>query len=620
MNDAARPTSRRKPALALICLTFFVLVLPLTLSRSWLPTMRADEAAYYLGSLSLLHDQDFAYGDEDARRFFREYPGTDNLKLTVGKEEPKAHFGVPFVYPLLTVPAVALFGGKGMIAVNAMLLMAMVWMAYVYLRRYNDESVATLFAVGFFLLGTAFAYTFWVQAEVFNMACVMAAFFLVERVTSRNGAASRSRPLGRRHALSIAGSGALLAIACFGKPMLALLALPLVYLLATARSRRAVTTWIAAIILSLAALVGTTLLATNQVWPYFAPRTGVKLHNPVNHEQRVVGYRNPKQDSLVPTDRLRNETQKLKFSALPNLRSAIPEFLWGRHGGFLFYMPFAVLAIVIFLLHERRSVFGWLILGSALLTAVAFVTLIQGHWLGGGGFVGNRYFTSVYPTFLFLVRRIRPRWLIAIGYGAAALFLGPILLTPLGAQRGVALQAHAGNPPLARLPLEWSLVNTLLSDYWSLEHSGIAFHGRRTEIHPRGREIWITGAQRVEINLLSDRAQRGFTFDVRNLAPDNRIEICLQSECRALRFHQTPPEGETERVNFPALAGDWIPRAGRDSETFKYRMTVDTNWGEAPRWRGSGKEPFYLGAALRLLEPRQEPVIPAQMPANPTAE
>ena len=189
-----RSPARRGPRLALVSLTLLVVLLPLTLTKPGLPVaLKADEAAYYLSSLSLWHDGDLVCENEDARRLFREYAGTDNLILMSGGAGGQIYFGVPFVYPLLATPFVGLLGANGMVFLNAALLMAMVWMGAIYLRRDNEEPIATLFAAGFFSLSTAFVYVFWLQAEVFNMACVMAAFFLIERLVGRPGGRLRTR-------------------------------------------------------------------------------------------------------------------------------------------------------------------------------------------------------------------------------------------------------------------------------------------------------------------------------------------------------------------------------------------------------------------------------------------
>jgi hypothetical protein len=520
------------------------------------------------------------------------------------------------VYPLVTAPFVALFGANGMVLANAGMLMAMVWMGFAYLRKHNGESLASLFAAGYFLLSTAFVYVFWLQSEVLNMACVMAAFYLVDRgVDGAGPAAVRRRP--RHPTLHAVGAGAMLATASYSKPMLAALALPMLYLLArrpqggprTAPALRGLAAFVVSGLLTLVALAGTARALTGEIWPYFPPRHGISLSSPIDFVERRVESRFRRtpdaegvgKSGLSPAHAVARAGRSILLDMGPAALGAAPEFLVGRHGGFLVYMPFAVLAILFFLFHERRSVFRWLILLAAAVTAALFVTAVRGQWLGGGGFIGNRFFSAAYPSFFFMVRRLHPSCLIALGFAAGAVFLGPLLITPLGAPvNEPGLQAHVRNQPFPHLPLEWSLA-PMLAGYRHLSQGGVSLHGRRDEMVGVHEEVWIHGAKRVELNLLSPLAQQSFVFDVRNLAPDNEIEICLQGDCRRLTFDQVPAAGSSQRVAFEPRRGDRVPQSEASEEVYRYRMSVTTEWGEQPRWRGSGTEGFYLGAALVYL-------------------
>jgi hypothetical protein len=586
----------------LISLTLFLVLLPLTVTKPGLPvSLKADEAAFYLASLSVWHDGDLICDDLDARRLFQEYSGTNNLILMSKGGGQPVYFGVPILYPLLASPVVALFGANGMVMLNAALLVAMMWMGVDYLRCRNGELLSILFAAGFFLLSTVFVYVFWLQPEVFYMACVMGAFYLIERAVGGSGDFADRVARARFPGLHAAGAAALLATVSYSKPMLVVLALPILYRLFRARSWRGLVTFVASGLLTVVAVAAIAYGLTEQVWPYFAPRAGISLSSPVDYMERRVAQHFPARSVDAPTLQISRGGKEVWVTMITILRDAVPEFLFGRHGGFFPYMPFAVLSILIFLLHGRRSMFRWLILASAVSIAVLFVTGVRGQWLGGGGFVGNRYFASVYPAFFFLIRRVHPPWLTALGYAAAGIFLGPLLITPLGAPvKEPTLQAHVRNQPFPRLPMEWSLARRL-AGYRYISQGGISFHGRRDEIAINGDEIWVTGAKRVEMNLLSQRQDQSFVFDIRNLAEGNEIEICLGKDCRMLTLDNVPENGAKRRLTFEPQHAHEVPRPGRRKETFRYRLTVDSTWGEQPRWRGSGEESFYLGAAITFV-------------------
>ena len=123
----------------------------------------------------------------------------------------------------------------------------------------------------------------------------------------------------------------------------------------------------------------------------------------------------------------------------------------------------------------------------AAVTAVAlyFLTFIAWNWQGGGGFVGNRYFVTAIPAFLFLVTEIRPPRLLLAGYVVAGLFLAPLLFTPFGATvPEPTLQAHVRGLPFRFLPLELSLRN--VPGYERIRSATCGSWGGRTSSCRRG--------------------------------------------------------------------------------------------------------------------------------------
>ncbi|MGB7490265.1 MAG: hypothetical protein WBN62_08025, partial [Thermoanaerobaculia bacterium] len=166
--------------LALACLALFLVVFTLAVGKPGLPmTFKADEPAYYLMAQSLAHDRDLQCDSGDLGRLFDEYPylATFNLILMTDDGWQTIFFGKPYIYSLVAAPLVGVFGANGMVALNMLLLMAMIWMGSTYLSRFNPAPLAALFSVGFFLLSTAFAYVFWLHPEIFNMAGVMGCLY-----------------------------------------------------------------------------------------------------------------------------------------------------------------------------------------------------------------------------------------------------------------------------------------------------------------------------------------------------------------------------------------------------------------------------------------------------------
>ena len=107
----------RNARLALLALSAFLLVLPLTLPKPGLPVnLKADEPAYYLMALSLARDADLRVEVKDIDRVFEEFPLVPVRNLIVMSEDGwrTVHFSKPLVYPLLAAPFAALFGANGL--------------------------------------------------------------------------------------------------------------------------------------------------------------------------------------------------------------------------------------------------------------------------------------------------------------------------------------------------------------------------------------------------------------------------------------------------------------------------------------------------------------------------
>ena len=125
------------------------MLFPATVAKPGQPMgLKSDEPAYYLMSLSLLHDRDLRCGVEDIRRLAIEFPNNlvNNLILMSGDGWRTTYFGKPWVASLLAVPGVALAGSDGFVATNMALLLLSVWLGALYLRRHNPEWLALLFS------------------------------------------------------------------------------------------------------------------------------------------------------------------------------------------------------------------------------------------------------------------------------------------------------------------------------------------------------------------------------------------------------------------------------------------------------------------------------------------
>jgi len=600
---------RRSTGLSLVCLTLFLVAFPLVVGKPGLPmTLKADEPAYYLMALSLARDGDLECDTGDLARLFDEYPylAAFNLILMTDDAWNTVFFGKPYIYSLFAAPFAGAFGANGLVAFNMLMLMGMIWMGTAYLSRFNSAPIAALFSVGFFVLSTAFAYVFWLHPEIFNMACVAGSLFLVLHRFDDAPALGRWARIGAKlfgPQTRPAWSGALLALAVYNKPMLAAMALPSLFALWHGRQWRRLAIWMFAAVLSMAAVSGVAIGFTGHASAYLGvERMGVPVFDPqvmpVTPIDRPAAEKSPTTNSWTWLARIPEVD-------LGELTTHVGYFFVGRHTGLVPYMPFAVLSLLLFLLYGRRSAIRWLTLFSLASVALFFLIWIPFNWHGGGGFVGNRYFVNVYPGFLFLVTRIRPAWLTAVGYGLGGLLLGPIVFTPMGAPvPEPTLQAHVRNVPTRWFPLELAF-RKKLPGYHGVSLSGAWFFGRKDVLKPKKDEILVHGATQVELWMVTAQPiEEGAVFEIRNGAPANRIIIDLGGDRRELEFAGNRAV-RTETVELlPEDAPEPLKEGKRT--VFAYRLLIDAETGFVPNAARNAKRKFpvndfYQGAAVSYL-------------------
>jgi len=631
----------RTTSLALLCLSLFLIVFPLVLEKpGWPAGLKSDEPAYYLMAMSLARDGDLRCELPDVRRLFREFPyhPVQNLILATDDGWRTVYYGKPYLYSLFAAPAAALFGASGMVAFNMALLMLMVWLGTRYLARHNPGGVALLFSAGFFFLSCGTAYVFWIHPEIFNMAAVTVSLYLGLADADRH-----HHRRTRRALLAAAGSGAALMLAVYNKPMLLALCLPVLFAYLWRRDFRRAGAWIGGAAVSMAVVVGLAVALTGHPSAYFLARGGQKVCSPdevpipatapVLQEAEVdaapaVAPEEPAEGAEAESAETESaETAEVEEKKPPKASwywifriprphpLAVTEnlgyFLWGRHTGLFLYFPFSLLALGLFLFFARRSPMRWVLLGSLAVVALFFLLWIPFNWQGGGGFIGNRYFVNAYPGFLFLVTRVAPRGLLAVGYAVGGLLLGPILFTPLGrAVPAPTLQAHVRNFPFTLFPLELSLRE--VPGYQERVMVGALVRGRDDVFLPRGARFWVHGATTTEIWIQTVEPMERLAFLVGSPAVPNEVVLRVGEAEERLVFDGTGPPfrrvelepGEPDRVR----RVQWQP-------VYVYRLEVAAATGEPRPWtrrfppqvcpefgyNETLEETFFLGAEMSFL-------------------
>jgi hypothetical protein len=553
----------------LLCPALLLLGLAWSLAgvRASLPA--GDEATSVMIVQSLWHDHDLAWREPDLARAARIWDGGPaGLTLFTNDGGKTLRYGRPVAYPLAALPFYALFGQRGIALFNMALFLAM---AGAGLWHFSEKP---LLVAGFFFASAAFAYAFRLESGVFLMACGFFPLLVWQRL--------RNLPEpGRGHFPLLAGAGVLLGAALTSSPLLALLGLPILIDLATRRRWR-----------GLAALVAGALLAAGLLALFQRAGTGEwSAFGGVQRRTFVAQF---------PLESPRDLWQGYPGEeARPSLATGLrllPRNLWyllaGRFTGLLPYFPFALFALALYLAGPKdRS--RHLLLGTLL--AYAGLVLV-GHphdFAGTPGFLGSRYLALVYPAFLFLPGRLQPYRSLAIPYAAAGLWTALTLM----------VQSPTAAPAFQRLPLELTLLpgdhlpgfftQTWGDTVWIVPQASFFAEER----HPNG--VWVRGATRSEVIVVSPKPISRLAFTVYSLAANNVLTLDSGADRLTVRFDSDGKRGGTpvELAVTPAARDlGFFPASTR--ERF-YRFTLESTAGVVPtRANPRSQDPRHLGVFL----------------------
>lgn len=580
--------------LALACLAIALVLLPLSFAKPGVPAQLAPkEAATYLAALSIAHDHDFICSDRDLARLFREYPfAAATIPVQSSDGWSSARFAVPPIYPLLLAPLTVAFGGNGPLALNMALLAAMIAIAARRLRAENPDSVALLFAVGFFAMTPLFVYALMVQNEIFAAAL---GFFALALTASEHDRRETDLP---RAGVAALVSAVLLAVAVSEQPLLVLLFLPILHLRLAKPRNRVAALWIVAFAATLAVVVGFNYFMSGSVAHWLARASGAAI---VDGPRVTL----PPEPAAAPTDfagaapaspthpRLDLSPRRI---ALDSAYALV-----GRHSGIVFYAPFALFAGILGARARRR---GFWTTTTAIVGAVLLcILLLPGAWQGGGQAVGNRYFLALYPGLVLMVGRIAPVAPLAAAWALGGLSLGPLLFTTLGpAVPWPDRQTHARHRLLRQLPLERTLLD-------QLDGYGVVFSGaqarwlaRRDTVVRDGDKILVHGALGVELWLEGGDVISDIDVELTSLAADNRVVVDDGSEAQEFAF-PAGADAETRPAPVPATIrpGDCTRLEASGGERHVCRIEIHARTGDWPKWRGQSESRFLVGVEIDIV-------------------
>jgi hypothetical protein len=404
--------------------------------RAGRPSLVGDEATYAMQAASLAWDFDLAYSRADYDRFVTHWGGPpDGLILQSGDGGAHITYGKPFLYALAIAPFVRVAPVRGGLIANVFYLSAAAALASWALRRRLGDA-APLWVAVFLFASVAFAYAFWVHADLFLLATTAAGLALV--YASRSDRSIQSvgsdgsletlyeEPRAGRVFLRWLLAGALLAVAGAFRPFYLALLLTAALAAKAEEKRRQALAGLFAGALALFLLTALGQLAAGGSWSGyggerggFYPRTGYpEVDFPASRWSQVL-------QQWGNTSWLQEGGVDPSYN--PKLLGwNILYVLAGRNVGVLPYF----LPLLVGFLAFGRDRGRWAIPLAVGIAVLGFLVLRPFNFYGGGGAIANRYFLPLYPAFWFLAgRRLWTGWALPV-VACAGLFLYPLWLHP----------------------------------------------------------------------------------------------------------------------------------------------------------------------------------------------
>jgi hypothetical protein len=559
--------------LSAVCVSVLLLGLAGTVYKIHFPPGPiADEPAYVLMTQSLWHDHDLAFDKRDLDRAYAVWDnGPNGLILSTRDGGKTLRYGKPFIYPLAAVPFYAVFGVQGMVIFNMALFLAMLWAAWWFWR--DQSGHVGLYLGGFFFASAAFGYVFWLQPEVFDMACGFFALLAWQ-------VARRRQEWGRREHLLLAFAGLLLVAAFASKEPSVLLGAPIAVDLAWQRRWRGLLALAAPALLALALLFA----AQRHLTGTFSPYRGVQRRS-FNSE---YPYESPKDFWALYRGTSFGSWSALGVETTPRmLLYDAGYFVFGRHTGLLPYFPFALFTVGLYLAGPKDRSRNLLLAALAAYCLVLFV-MRPNNYQGGMGFLGNRYFAGIYPALLFLPGRITARRSLLLPFVAAGLWTAAAVAVPMmQLAPAPSLQAHVRGRAFQALPLELTLLHQIPGYQLAAFPGGVWVVPKQNfyadEHHPRG--VWVRGASRSEVVVVSPEPVASLRFTAYSLSDINELTLTSGGATVRVRFDSDAKrQGTPVELPLAPAARDlgFFPDAPHE---YFYRFVLTSSAGVVPAHR-----------------------------------
>ncbi len=600
----------------------------------------SDGATYYSLAHSLADDFDFEFRRDDLVRVWREFPsGPEGIFLKRGTDldvgldgsfpfvhvtgradtdATRLYYAKSFIFPLAAAPFVFFFGTNGFLVLHAMLMTLCFAAAYAFLVTRSPPHIALLFTVAFLLVSVAPVYMVWMTPNFFDLALVLFGYFFWAYKEAASG-----MPAFNPHNRWLFGkrsdvlSAVFLGIVTFSKPTHIMLIAPMLTLALLRRDWKRLLLIGGVYALVVGLLFGWNIAITGE-WNYqggdrrtfYSGAGGFPFQSPDRTFDAIGQGRSTNE---VPVELLSSRDTVINVFG-----HNLIYFLAGRHTGFAVYFFPGLMAIFLFFVTRgSRPAWQWLTLAAGLGSAIVLLLYMPFTYSGGGGPVGNRYFLSVYPVFLFVMPPLYRAASSLFAMGVSALFTAQLIVNPFHASFRPAEHTKAGVYRL--LPVELSLLNDLPMNVTPSKVRQplggtppvLAYFLDDNAYSREGDAFWVRGESRADLMLrapvVTDTSQS--TSAVRPLKIP-RVQVTLETGPVPTRVRvRTAIDDQSVDIPVSSQAtvvvemGAGLPyKPYPDNPTnYVYALSIESNSGFIPLFQTGSRDSRFLGVFVRLV-------------------
>ena len=522
------------------------------------PRRLADASNYVLMADSLVRDWDLVYERGDLQRARQMHFADLPTGLFLIKRGGTYAYAKPLVYPLLAVPAFAAFGVRGFLALNGLLLAAVILLGADILARHLPWKHALAAAAVLTGFSATPVYVHWI--DPFLLCTALTAGIVV--------AYRRNRP------------GWVAALVVFAGvcrvPYLVLGAAPAA--LYTLQRRWRDLGWLIAVgVVTAAALLALNRFATGEWSPYLGERyyyiNAFPYDGPGNEE---VGFQ-AAADRALAAWRWPTPGQLLRSNVY---------YFFGRFSGVVLYFP-TLLVCLLWCQRWDREKGLWLL--ALLGCCLAFQLVFPHNSAGGSHAVGNRFF-ALLPLGFALVDSVAWRGWRALATCALLLSAVPLIQAP------VYFSVNAGRQmlefPYRLFPLEWTQVRRISFPF---DFPGMAaLTENQYQWEPPLGGVWTVGGTKAAFVLIRPAGQPA-VVRLWSLLPaarltDGGVPIDMQFQ----------PWVEQElQLKHPVVA--FADESNDFRKSAAYLLTVETTSCARAADYGASNDPRCLGVFVRPM-------------------